>query len=146
MQGRVVFLLMDSDSAGDLWSESEYLPMKERVMFRVFSASNDQVAFPSDIAFVKQDVSRGDYIQSIVRQGYIVRTRENQGVNQPLESGAQLISTDFEPKFDPECCPQQPFRVVELPNGLAIICNPVAWPNGSEGGCASNFTGFSTLW
>jgi hypothetical protein len=78
-------------------------------------------------------------IQSLVRQGYIVRTRSDEPlrtirendysrVGISLASGAQMITTDFPTvgmtaRYDSEF-------VAELPGGAAVRCNPLIAPRG----------------
>ena len=76
--------------------------LKGRVMF-VYSEPGN-----AEAAFVKRNASTRDKIkiQELVKRGYIIRTRSDSGTwearnndytdfNNALESGAQIISTDF---------------------------------------------------
>ena len=83
-----------------------------------------------DAAFVIHDRADVDRIQSLVKQGYIVRTRDG-GPNNPdrqfraFESGAQLISTDYPFDWKHEATGYS----VRFPDARIVRANPV---NASE--------------
>jgi Phosphoinositide phospholipase C, Ca2+-dependent len=130
-RGKVVFLL-DNDPGAIRTAYTAGRPNLEgRVIF-----TNSRPGF-TDAAFIKRNEPRGAntaQIQDLVRQGYLVRTRsdlplstvrsgDRAMLNAALESGADVISTDF-----PE--PGMSARygsdfVAELPNGGPARCNPV---------------------
>jgi hypothetical protein len=92
-----------------------------------------------EAAFVilNDPVQQQDSIRKLVRSGYLVRTRADEGtlearkgdfrrLEAALASGAQFISTDY-------YLPDQRFNTryrVQLPDGEVARCNPVLRPGG----------------
>ena len=128
-RGKFVFLL-DQRKAGPAYLEG-HPSLKERVIF-----TNAEPGSP-DAAFVEVNDPLKDpaLIPSLVRKGYLVRTRTDAELEQAragdvkqrdaaLASGAQILSTDF------------PFQAratwtgyaVSFPEGTTARCNPVAKP------------------
>jgi len=95
------------------------------------------VAGEPDAAFIEQNDGTKETIDDLVKQGYLVRTRTDEGTEQArtndrtrldraLSSGAQMLSTDYPPS-EPS---QWTSFVVALPGGLVARCNPVNKPVG----------------
>jgi Phosphoinositide phospholipase C, Ca2+-dependent len=128
-RGRVIFL-MDQQHAGPVYTEG-HPSLRGRILF-----TNALPGAP-DAAFVEQNNGTREEIDALVKQGYMVRTRTDEGTEQArtndttrrdlaLASGAQMISTDY-PSSEPS--PWTTFSV-GLPNGLVARCNPVNKPAG----------------
>jgi hypothetical protein len=128
-RGRVIFL-MDQQHAGPVYAEG-HPSLRGRILF-----TNALPGAP-DAAFVEQNSATRAEIDALVKQGYLVRTRTDEGTEQArtndttrrdlaLASGAQMISTDY-PLSEPS--PWTTFSV-GFPNGLAVRCNPVNKPAG----------------
>jgi hypothetical protein len=128
-RGRVVFLL-DQQHAGPVYAEGHH-SLRGRIIF-----TNAMPGAP-DAAFIEQNDGSKAEIDGLVKQGYLVRTRTDEGTEQArtndttrrdmvLSSGAQMLSTDY-PLSEPS--PWTKF-LVELPGGLVARCNPVNKPAG----------------
>lgn len=128
-RGRVIFL-MDQQHVGPLYTQG-HPSLKGRILY------TNAVPGAPDAAFVEQNDGTIDQIDALVRQGYLVRTRTDEGTEQArtndttrrdraLSSGAQMLSTDY-PLSEPS--PWTKYSV-GLPNGLAARCNPVNKPPG----------------
>ena len=128
-RGRVIFL-MDQQHAGPVYTEG-HPSLRGRILF-----TNALPGAP-DAAFIEQNNGSREEIDALVKQGYLVRTRTDEGTEQArtndttrrdlaLASGAQMISTDY-PLSEPS--PWTTFSV-GLPHGLAARCNPVNKPAG----------------
>ena len=126
-RGRVVFLL-DQAHAGPVYAEG-HPSLKGRLIF-----TNSAPGLP-EAAFVELNDGTREEIDALVKQGYLVRTRTDEGTEQArtndrtrleraLSSGAQMLSTDY-PKTEPS---QWTKFVVELPGGAVARCNPVNKP------------------
>ncbi len=126
-RGRVIFL-MDQQHAGPIYAQG-HPSLRGRILF-----TNATPGAP-DAAFVEQNSGSLEEIDALVKQGYLVRTRTDEGTEQArtnnttrrnlaLSSGAQMISTDY-PSTEPS--PWTKFSV-ELPDGLVARCNPVNKP------------------
>ncbi|HEU4635344.1 MAG TPA: phosphatidylinositol-specific phospholipase C1-like protein [Edaphobacter sp.] len=128
-RGRVVFLL-DQRKIEDTYTEG-HPSLKGRVFF-----TNGEPGKP-DAAFTEQNDGSKETIDALVKQGYLVRTRTDEGTEQArtndttrrdlaLSTGAQMISTDYPPS--------EPSKwtsfVVKFPDGLVARCNPVNKPAG----------------
>lgn len=118
-RGRFAFVLNDSSEL-----RAEYKAGGEGLLF-LFG----EVAEP-DVAFVKADDPRDDpeRIRTAVTSGYLVRTRADADLeSEPgrreaaLESGAQLVSTDF----PASSAPTDGAYAVWLEGGAPSRCNPV---------------------
>jgi hypothetical protein len=126
-RGRVIFL-MDQQHAGPIYAEG-HPSLRGRILF------TNAVPGAPDAAFVEQNGGSLEEIDALVKQGYLVRTRTDEGTEQArtnnttrrdlaLSSGAQMISTDY-PSTEPS--PWTKFSVA-LPDGLVARCNPVNKP------------------
>jgi hypothetical protein len=132
-RGKVVFLL-DQRNNGPLYLKG-HPSLRGRVLFTNAPAGR------ADAAFVEaNDASRSE-INALVRHGYLVRTRSDSDTvqgrsndthrrDEVLESGAQMISTDY-PAFEP--ARWTGYRVA-LPDDSAARCNPVT----ASRGCVSS--------
>jgi hypothetical protein len=125
-----VIFLLDQAHAGPIYAQG-HPSLRGRVIF-----TNSQPGLP-EAAFVEQNDGTKEAIDDLVKQGYLVRTRTDEGTEQArtndrtrldraLSSGAQMLSTDYPPS--------EPSRwtsyVVSLPGGLVARCNPVNKPAG----------------
>ncbi len=128
-RGRVIFL-MDQQHAGPVYTQG-HPSLRGRILF------TNAIPGAPDAAFVEQNNGSLDEIDALVKQGYLVRTRTDEGTEQArtndtarrdlaLSSGAQMISTDY-PSSEPS--PWTKFSV-GLPEGLVARCNPVNKPAG----------------
>jgi len=100
-RGKIVFLLDNEDSVRDAYlAKSEIL--EKRLLFASVAASHPAAAWMKR----NDPVGSFDEIGSLVRQGFLVRTRADSGTKEAREndtyrrdraiaSGAQLISTDY---------------------------------------------------
>jgi hypothetical protein len=88
-----------------------------------------------DAAFTEMNSGSKDEIDALARQGYLIRTRTDDGTEQArnndhtraniaLSSGAQMLSTDY-PAAEPAVWTG---FSVSLPHGLVARCNPVTAP------------------
>lgn len=128
-RGRVVFLL-DQRKVETIYTEG-HPSLKGRVLF-----TNAEPGKP-DAAFTEQNNGTKETIDGLVKQGYLVRTRTDEGTEQArtndttrrdlvFSTGAQMISTDYPPS-EPS---QWTSFVVKFPDGLVARCNPVNKPAG----------------
>jgi hypothetical protein len=135
-RGRVMFL-MDNDPGAVSAAYTAGRPsLQGRVLF-----TNSRPGSP-DAAFVKRNEPTDAnlaQIQGLVRSGYVVRTRSDEPLSTvlsgdetrlraALESGAQLVSTDF-PEVGMSARYDRDY-VVALPEGGVARCNPVIRPRG----------------
>lgn len=125
VRGRIMFALDNGGATRDLYNEG-HPALAGRVMFTDSSPGTPEAAFAK-----RNDPSDFEAIQALVAQGYIVRTRADADTVQArtgdttrreeaLESGAQLVSTDY-PVPDPRFTDYQ----VSIPGGFIARCNPV---------------------
>jgi hypothetical protein len=128
-RGRVIFL-MDQQHVAPLYTQG-HPSLKGRVLF------TNAIPGDPDAAFVEQNDGSPETINSLVKQGYLVRTRTDEATEQArtndttrrdlaLSSGAQILSTDY-PASEPSSWTKY---FVGLPNGAAARCNPVNKPSG----------------
>ena len=128
-RGKVVFL-MDQTDVGPLYLKG-HPALRGRVLF-----TNATPGQP-DAAFIEENDGDEATITSLVRAGYLVRTRADAGTvearsndgrrrDSALRSGAQIVSTDY-PQFEPA---RWSGYFVALPNGMPARCNPVNGPAG----------------
>lgn len=128
-RGKVIFLL-DQRHVEPIYTKG-HPSLRGRVLF-----TNAQPGAP-DAAFTEENDGSLEEIDALVKQGYLVRTRSDEGTEQArtddttrrdlaLSSGAQMISTDYPPS-EPS---QWTKYVVEFPDGLVARCNPVTKPVG----------------
>ncbi len=122
-RGRFLFVLDEGGEKRDSYLARE----RDAAFFANLPAEHPQAAF----LIVNNPVADFDRIQSLVREGFLVRTRADADTEEArtgnterrdraFASGAQFISTDYylPAKFGTG-------YVVELPNGQAARCNPV---------------------
>lgn len=130
-RGKVIFLLYIKKSAPAYRVGHPLL--QGRVLF-----TNTDPGQP-DAAFVERDKGTPEEINALVKQGYLVRTRSDYNTDAGrnndttrrdllLQSGAQMISTDF-PLSEP--APWSGYTV-GFPSGLPAVCNPVNAPPGCK--------------
>jgi hypothetical protein len=130
-RGKVIFLL-DQKHAGPVYAAG-HPSLEGRLIF-----TNAEPGQP-DAAFVEENDGTREAIDLLVQQGYLVRTRTDEGTEQArtndrtrlnlaLSSGAQMISTDY-PTSEPS--PWSDFSV-GLPGGEVARCNPVSKPTGCD--------------
>jgi hypothetical protein len=128
-RGRVIFL-MDQQHVGPIYTEG-HPSLKGRILF------TNAIPGAPDAAFIEQNEGSLDEINSLVKEGYLVRTRTDEGTEQArtndrtrrdlaLSSGAQMLSTDY-PLSEPSSWTKYS---VGLPHGLVARCNPVNKPAG----------------
>lgn len=128
-RGRVLFL-MDQHKAGPIYTQG-HPSLKGRILF-----TNSDPGKP-DAAFVEQNDGTREAIDALVKKGYLVRTRSDEGTEAArtndtkrrdlvLSSGAQMISTDYPPS---EPSPWTSY-VVKFPDHLVARGNPVNKPAG----------------
>ncbi len=128
-RGRVVFL-MDQRHVESIYTEN-HPSLRGRILF-----TNAEPGLP-DAAFTEQNDGTRETIDDLVKQGYLVRTRTDEGTEQArtndtthrdlaLSSGAQMLSTDY-PLSEPS---QWTSYAVGLPGGLVARCNPLNKPAG----------------
>jgi AcrR family transcriptional regulator len=126
-RGKVVFL-MDQQWAGPIYLKG-HPSLRDRILFTNATPGNP------DAAFVEANDASTAEIDRLVRKGYLVRTRADADTvearsndtrrrDEVLDSGAQMISTDY-PAFEPS---RWTSYFVALPSGLPARCNPVTAP------------------
>lgn len=126
-RGKVIFLL-DQQHAGPVYAQG-HPSLHGRVLFTNAIPGNP------DAAFVEQNDGTKAEIDGLVKQGYLVRTRTDEGTEQArtndrtrldraLSSGAQMLSTDY-PTSEPS---QWTSYSVGLPGGVTVRCNPINKP------------------
>jgi Phosphoinositide phospholipase C, Ca2+-dependent len=128
-RGRVIFL-MDQQHVGPVYTKG-HPSLRGRILF------TNAIPGAPDAAFIEQNNGSREEIDTLVKQGYLVRTRTDEGTEQArtndttrrdlaLSSGAQMISTDY-PLSEPS--PWTKFSV-GFPDELVARCNPVNKPVG----------------
>ena len=128
-RGRVIFL-MDQRHVESIYTEN-HPSLRGRILF-----TNAEPGLP-DAAFTEQNDGTRATIDDLVKQGYLVRTRTDEGTEQArtndtthrdlaLSSGAQMLSTDY-PTSEPS---QWTSYSVGLPGNLVARCNPLNKPAG----------------
>ena len=128
-RGKVVFL-MDQRPVEGVYTEG-HPALRGRVIF-----TNAAPGAP-DAAFTEENSGTKEEIDSLAKQGYLIRTRTDDGTeearsndhtraNIALSSGAQMLSTDYPPSERA----QWTGFFVGLPNGLVARCNPVTASTG----------------
>jgi hypothetical protein len=126
-RGKVIFL-MDQKNAGPAYTAGHPV-LQGRVLF-----TNSDPGRP-DAAFVEENEGTPEVIDQIVREGYIVRARADEGTvaartddttrrDALLRSGAQMISTDY-PLSEPS---KWTGYSVGFANGLPARCNIINAP------------------
>lgn len=125
----MVFLL-DQQHAGPVYAKG-HPGLRGRILF------TNAIPGSPDAAFIEQNNGSKAEIDALVKQGYLVRTRTDEGTEQArtndttrrdiaLSSGAQMLSTDY-PLSEPS--PWSEFSV-GLPGGMVARCNRVNKPTG----------------
>jgi len=131
-RGKIVFLLDNEDSVRDAYlAKSEIL--EKRLLFASVAASHPAAAWMKR----NDPIGSFDEIGSLVQQGFLVRTRADSGTKEArandtyrrdraIESGAQLISTDYpeaDQRFSSYCV--SPELLTGVPEvGLLGECQP----------------------
>lgn len=126
IRGKIMFVLDDSREKKQSYVLG-HSSLRGRSMFIDAEEPQPEAAF----RIVNDPIQNFDYIQALVKQGFIVRTRadadtieartgDTRRLVRALESGAQIISTDY--YLDDKRFPQN--FVVKLPNGQVARCNP----------------------
>jgi len=128
-RGKVIFL-SDQRHVESVYTEG-HPSLCGRVLF------TNAVPGAPDAAFTEQNDGSREEIDALVKQGYLVRTRTDEGTEQArtnditrrdlaLSTGAQMLSTDYPPS--------EPSRwtkyIVAFPDGLVARCNPMTKPSG----------------
>lgn len=135
-RGKVIFLL-DQRHATAVYSQG-HPSLKGRLIFTNSSPGGPEAAFTEANDLTKSDQGTAE-IDSLVKQGYLVRTRTDEGteearvndrsrLNRALAGGAQMLSTDY-PSSEPS---QWTGFSVGFPGGLVARCNPVNKPAGCQ--------------
>ena len=130
-RGKVIFL-MDQRKVEGIYTKG-HPSLKGRILF------TNAVPGEADAAFTEENDGSLEHINDLVKRGYLVRTRTDEGTEAArtndttrrdlaLRSGAQMISTDYGPSEPSQWTPY----VVKLPNGLVGRCNPVNAPKGCD--------------
>jgi hypothetical protein len=125
-RGKLVFL-MDQKHVTKLYLEG-HPALKGRLLF-----TNAEPGAP-DAAFVEVNDNHPDQIAALVRQGYLVRTRTDEGTIEArkndisrrdalMASGAQILSTDY-PASEPATSGYQ----VAFPGQRSVRCNVLLAP------------------
>jgi hypothetical protein len=131
-RGKVIFL-MDQKNAGPAYTAGHPL-LQGRVLF-----TNSDPGRP-DAAFVEENEGTPEVINQLVHEGYIVRARADESTiaartndttrrDALLQSGAQMISTDY-PLSEPS---KWTGYSVGFANGLPARCNIINAPTGCRG-------------
>jgi hypothetical protein len=126
IRGRIMFVLDDSREKKQSYALG-HPSLRGRSMFIDAEENQPEAAF----RVINDPIQNFDHIQTLVKQGFIVRTRadadtieartgDTRRLFQALESGAQIISTDY--YRDDKRFPKN--FVVRLPNGQVARCNP----------------------
>ena len=126
-RGKVIFL-MDQRPVESIYTAG-HPSLQGRILF------TNAVPGAPDAAFTEENAGSREVIDGLVRQGYLVRTRTDEGTEQArtndtarrdlaLGSGAQIISTDYPPSEPSQWTPY----VVAFPGGVVARCNPLNKP------------------
>jgi len=126
-RGKIVFL-MDQHKVTSIYAEG-HPSLKGRILFTNSDPGQ------AETAFIEQNNGSKEAIDALVKNGYLVRTRTDEGTQQArtndttrrdlaLSTGAQLISTDY-PASEPS---EWTGFSVALPDGLVARCNPINKP------------------
>ncbi|RXH57881.1 phosphatidylinositol-specific phospholipase C1-like protein [Granulicella sibirica] len=131
-RGKVVFL-MDQSSMTPVYTEG-HPALKGRILF------TNAIAGTPDAAFVEMNTGTKAEIDTLVKQGYIVRTRTDEPTEaartnntvmreRALSTGAQFLSTDYPAS---EAARWDGHYHVEFPGGRTARCNPLNKPAGCQ--------------
>ena len=126
VRGKVFFALDNEGKLRDKYLEG-HPTLERRVMFATVAETNPAAGWMK----INDPIGDYDRIQSMVKQGYLVRTRADANTKQSrnndasqreraFSSGAQFISTDY-------AVPDRRFSeyVVRFPNGIVARSNPL---------------------
>ena len=130
-RGRLMLVLDERGEKREAYIQG-HPSLDGRIMFVNMHPGRPEAGF---IIF-NNPVKNQDSIQSLVKMGFIVRTRADAGTKEArlgdyqrmeaaISSGAQFISTDYYMEDDRF---ETSYRV-SLPNGVIARCNPVNSPN-----------------
>ncbi|MET0903470.1 MAG: Ca2+-dependent phosphoinositide-specific phospholipase C, partial [Acidimicrobiales bacterium] len=133
LRGRFVFVLDDHGPKREIY-RSLFPDTLDRLIFVDGQPPDDDAAF----TVLNDPVADGARIRELVGMGYLVRTRADADTAEArsgdtsrreaaFESGAQLVSTDYEVED-----PRWPGFVTDLPGDGPARCNPVSAPEGCE--------------
>lgn len=131
-RGKVVFVLLDRGAHREAYSRG-HPSLAGRLMFVTSSEDRPDAAILS----IDDPIRHFDRIRAAVRRGFLVRTRADAEGREPLrndrrrqraalESGAQIVSTDF-----PVPVPGRPYWFT-IPGGTPSRPNPVTAPPGAR--------------
>ncbi|MEX2326178.1 MAG: phosphatidylinositol-specific phospholipase C1-like protein [Pseudomonadales bacterium] len=127
VRGRILFVLDDSTA-----KKQAYVKDHPSLAGRVLFVDAPEDSPEASIRIVNDPLQQENYIQELVRQGFIVRTRSDANTSEArtgdksrfdaaLRSGAQIISTDYysrDEKFGKDF-------LIALPGKVVARCNPV---------------------
>jgi hypothetical protein len=133
LRGRFVFVLDDHGAKRDIY-RGLYPDTLDRLIFVDAQPPEDDAAF----TVLNDPIADGDRIRELVAMGYLVRTRADADTAEArtgdttrreaaFDSGAQIVSTDFEVADE-----RWPDYVVDLPGDGPARCNPVSAPDGCD--------------
>jgi hypothetical protein len=131
-RGKVIFL-MDQHSVSLVYLEN-HPSLRGRVLF-----TNSDPGRP-DAAFLERNSGPVEDIDQLVRKGYLIRARTDSDTKEArtddtknrdamLQSGAQILSTDY-PMDEPARWPGN--YIVTFKEGVDARCNPVNAPSGCD--------------
>lgn len=127
-RGKAVFL-MDQRAMEPVYTKG-HPNLEGRVLF------TNAVPGAPDAAFTEENDGTVEEIDRLAREGYLIRTRTDADTvqartndtlrrNAVIQSGAQILSTDY-----PKGAAAASGFVVEFPGGAMMRCNPVVQANG----------------
>ncbi len=133
VRGKVMFCLDNTGPLADMYVK-DHAALKGRVMFAPVDEKNPAAAFFK----VNDPIKDFDRIQSLVKAGFLVRTRADEATlnarkndtarrEKALASGAQYVSTDY-----PEARKEWSAYRVRLPGNVVARPNPVSAPKGFQ--------------
>ncbi len=145
-RGRVMFALDNEGSARDAYLAG-HPSLAGRVMFAIAQPPAPEAAFVK----LNNPIEDLALIQSLVRDGFIVRTRADADTfdarlndftqqDAALRSGAQFVSTDY-----PVPDPFDGNYVAEIPGGSPARCNPINAPRRCRDDALENLTGLQPI-
>ncbi|MEZ4372612.1 MAG: Ca2+-dependent phosphoinositide-specific phospholipase C [Polyangiaceae bacterium] len=121
-RGKVLFFINDRSDFTGAYTRN-FTSLAGRLMFAESEPDEDFAA----VRILNGAVDDFDAIQAAVRDGFIVRTRDGgaespQVLQSALDSGAQIISTDYPAMTGGEA------YFVQIPGGTPARCNPLIAP------------------
>jgi hypothetical protein len=133
MRGQVMFV-MDNSGTFRSWYRTGHDALQGRVVFTNADPGD------ADAAFIKRNDPKGSFadIQSLIAQGYIVRTRADADTvearvndttsrDAAFASGSTWVSSDFVVPGRAQMLFGSPY-VVQIPGGTPARCNPINTP------------------